>query len=70
MRESLSGAVLTSGAVLPYCGEDLGYFPRVNFWLLAELIAKKIQKLPFWGSFKPRDNWLGYGLAGAHNRYL
>lgn len=70
MGDSLTGAVLTNQdkTGLPCRGDDLGYFSKATFWLLAELVPRRMLKLPFWESFKPRDNWLGCGVASDHTQ--
>lgn len=64
----MTGAVLTNQdkTGLSCRGDDLGYFSKATFWLLAELVPRRMLKVPFWESFKPRDNWLGCGVAGDH----
>lgn len=67
-----TGAVVTrrNWPGLPCRGEVLGYFSRASLGLLAEMVPKKDAEASFLGCLKPRDNWLGYRVAGATTQYL
>lgn len=69
MGDSLTGAVLTSQdkTGLPCRGDDLGHFSKATFWLLAELVPRRILKLLSGRVLSP-ENRLGCRVAGDHTQ--